>query len=71
MQKLGWYNHYSLGYLDGGVVPTMTSADGTKLNIQPQSLYYPRSMVIKRSSTFTGRCFTSAFSCGTNGGLRW
>jgi hypothetical protein len=53
-QKLGWYNHYIVAYLDGGNVPTAPSSDGTKVLIQPQSLYYPRSMVIKGSSTFSG-----------------
>ncbi len=55
VQKLGWYNHYIVGYLDGGPVPTAPDPmDMTKTNMVTQKLYYPRSMVIKPSGTFTG-----------------
>lgn len=54
VQKLGWYNHYIVAYLDGGAVPTVAATDGTKTTMQTQSLYYPRSMVMKGTSTFAG-----------------
>ena len=62
VQKLGWYNHYIVAYLDGGQVPTdhteidpnTMMPDPTKLDMVPQKLYYPRSMVIKPSGTFPG-----------------
>jgi hypothetical protein len=55
-QKWGWYNQYLLAYLDGGVVPTVTTNeevenDAGELETVPvkrlvtQTLYYPRSQV--------------------------
>ena len=55
VQKLGWFNHYIVAYLDGGTVPTEPDPmDATKTQMHVQKLYYPRSMVIKPSGTFTG-----------------
>jgi hypothetical protein len=54
VQKLGWYNHFIVAYLDGGELPTIAAPDGSKTTMQTQSLYYPRSMVMKGSSTFPG-----------------
>jgi hypothetical protein len=55
VQKLGWFNHYIVAYLDGGVVPTEPEPmDATKTQMHVQRLFYPRSMVIKGSNTYTG-----------------
>jgi hypothetical protein len=53
-QKLGWYNHYIVAYLDGGYVPTMTPADGSKTVMVAQKLYYPRSLVNRGGNTLPG-----------------
>lgn len=53
-QQLGWYNHYIVAYLDGGAIPTVGSADGSTVEMQPQTLYYPRSMVINGTKTLAG-----------------
>jgi hypothetical protein len=58
VQKLGWFNHYIVAYLDGGSIPTepSLSSSGTAsgLAMHPQHLYYPRSMVIKGMTTTAG-----------------
>ncbi|MCU1281980.1 MAG: hypothetical protein JWM53_5526 [bacterium] len=54
VQKLGWYNHYIVAYLDGGYVPTTLSDDGSGIVMVTQQLFYPRSMVTKGTSTFPG-----------------
>lgn len=55
VQKLGWLNHYIVAYLDGGEVPTEAEPmDPTKTQMHAQKLYYPRSMVMKGSSTVAG-----------------
>ena len=54
IQKLGWYNHYIVTYLDGGYVPTGPSDDGTGTVMVTQSLFYPRSPVTKGTMTFNG-----------------
>ncbi|HEX9103537.1 MAG TPA: hypothetical protein VF997_15100 [Polyangia bacterium] len=55
VQKLGWFNHYIVAYLDGGAVPTEPEpTDATKTQMHAQKLYYPRSMVTKGTNTFPG-----------------
>lgn len=54
IQKLGWYNHYIVTYLDGGYVPTGPSDDGTGTVMITQSIFYPRSPVTKGMTTFNG-----------------
>ncbi len=46
VQKLGWYDHYIVAYLDGGEVPTAPEAkDATKTQMVTQKLYYPSSIL--------------------------
>ena len=48
-QKLGWFDHYLLAYLDGGYVPTSAfvvpgmagNPDVTVVHVIPQNVYYP------------------------------
>jgi hypothetical protein len=54
VQKLGWYNHYIVAYLDGGYIPTATPADNSKTTMVTQKLYYPRSLVTKNGNTLPG-----------------
>jgi hypothetical protein len=53
IQKLGWYKHYIVTYLDGGPVPTYSSNDGT-VKVSFMNLYYPRSMVGTTANAFPG-----------------
>jgi hypothetical protein len=57
-QKLGWYNHYIVAYLDGGYIPTTTMASsgtdggsGSGVRMQKQRLFYPRSMILPKGAT--------------------
>lgn len=51
VQRWGWYEHYLVAYLDGGVIPTrsepLSVTDMTMVTrMVPQKLYFPRSNVI-------------------------
>lgn len=63
-QRFGWFNHYLVAYLDGGPVPTVTSAreDGTELvRMRTQRLFFPRSQI---STTRNGNTTTANGSIG-------
>lgn len=48
VQQYGWYKHYLVAYLDGGVVPVAND------HMVTQRLYYPRSMIMDGMTTAAG-----------------
>jgi hypothetical protein len=62
LQKWGWFNHFLLAYIDGGVVPVSTESvmegmppvANNVLRMRAQRLFYPRSPVMTGSMTAPG-----------------
>jgi hypothetical protein len=59
-QKLGWFDHYLVTYLDGGVVPTRT--DAAVVRVVPQNLYVPTAIPVTLPS---GEVVTGAGALGS------